>query len=85
MSLRKNPPSPTKSCSPTKSSFLTKDSSLTNFAGWDVDGRLSEFESQFKIMKEAFEGTMTDRKALEEAIDLAKNRGRCDCSESRSE
>ncbi|SPQ21317.1 3ccc3bec-0e3b-46dc-847a-91cf48cb2b79 [Thermothielavioides terrestris] len=74
MSLRKNPPSPTKSCSPTKSSFLTKDSSLTNFAGWDVDGRLSEFESQFKIMKEAFEGTMTDRKALEEAIDLAKNR-----------
>ncbi|KAL2268502.1 hypothetical protein VTJ83DRAFT_3348 [Remersonia thermophila] len=42
--------------------------------GWDVDGRLSEFESQFKVMKEAFEGTMTDRKALEEAIDIAKSR-----------
>ncbi|KAJ4302063.1 kinesin-like nuclear fusion protein [Collariella sp. IMI 366227] len=42
--------------------------------GWDVDGRLNEFETQFKVMKEAFEGTMTDRKAMEEAIDLAKNR-----------
>lgn len=45
------------------------------YAGWDVDGRLNEFESQFKVMKEAFEGTVTDRKAMEEAIDLAKNRG----------
>lgn len=75
MSLRKVPPSPTKSSSPTKSLFLTKDSNLTNFAGWDVDGRLNEFESQVKAIKEVFEGTMTDRKAFEEAIDLAKNRG----------
>ncbi|KAG7289412.1 hypothetical protein NEMBOFW57_005783 [Staphylotrichum longicolle] len=44
------------------------------YTGWDVDGRLNEFESQFKVMKEAFEGTVTDRKAMEEAIDLAKNR-----------
>ncbi|KAK4157526.1 P-loop containing nucleoside triphosphate hydrolase protein [Chaetomidium leptoderma] len=66
--------SPPKSCSPTKLSFLTKDSNVTSFTGWDVDGRLNEFESQFKVMKEAFEGTMTDRKTLEEAIDLAKNR-----------
>ncbi|KAL2169567.1 hypothetical protein VTG60DRAFT_5879 [Thermothelomyces hinnuleus] len=42
--------------------------------GWDVDGRLSEFETQFKVMKETFEGTMSDRKVLEEAIELAKNR-----------
>ncbi|KAL2132240.1 hypothetical protein VTI74DRAFT_4063 [Chaetomium olivicolor] len=42
--------------------------------GWDVDGRLNAFESQFKVMKEAFEGTITDRKAMEEAINLAKNR-----------
>jgi kinesin family protein C1 len=69
--------SPYKSASSRTKYFLTKESNVTNFAGWDVDGRLDQFESQFKVMKEAFEGTMTDRKALEEAIDLAKNRGRC--------
>ncbi|KAL2175153.1 P-loop containing nucleoside triphosphate hydrolase protein [Thermothelomyces heterothallicus CBS 202.75] len=42
--------------------------------GWDVDGRLSEFETQFKVIKETVEGTMSDRKILEEAIELAKNR-----------
>ncbi|AEO56719.1 hypothetical protein MYCTH_2301930 [Thermothelomyces thermophilus ATCC 42464] len=42
--------------------------------GWDVDGRLSEFETQFKVIKETVEGTMGDRKILEEAIELAKNR-----------
>lgn len=70
----KRPSSPVKSCTP---NFLTKDSNLTSYTGasWDVDDRLTEFESQFKVMKEAFEGTMTDRKTLEEAIDLAKNRG----------
>lgn len=71
----KRPVSPTKSYSPAKLQFLSKDSNLTMFTGWDVDGRLNEFESQFKVMKEAFEGTVTDRKAMEEAIDLAKNRG----------
>ncbi len=71
------PSSPSKFSSPIKLNFLTKDSNLTSFAGWDVDGRLNEFESQFKVMKEAFEGTVTDRRAMEEAIDLAKNRGMC--------
>jgi kinesin family protein C1 len=61
--------------SPKKHSCLNKAPNLTSFTGWDVDGRLNEFESQFKVMKEAFEGTVTDRKAMEEAIDLAKNRG----------
>jgi kinesin family protein C1 len=74
-SHQKGPFSASKSGSPTKPSFLVKDSNVTNFTGWDVDGRLNEFESQFKVMKEAFDVTMTDRKALEEAIDLAKNRG----------
>ena len=69
--------SPTKPSSPIKLDFLTKDSNVMSFTGWDVDGRLNEFESQFKVMKEAFEGTVTDRKAMEEAIDLAKNRGMC--------
>lgn len=71
----KGPLSPAKSCSSANRWFLTKDSNVTSFTGWDVDGRLNEFESQFKVMKETFEGTMTDRKVLEEAIDLAKNRG----------
>ncbi|KAL2017114.1 hypothetical protein VTK56DRAFT_2586 [Thermocarpiscus australiensis] len=44
--------------------------------GWDVDGRLNEFETQFKVMKEAFEGSLTDKRTLEEAIDMAKNRAR---------
>ncbi|KAK4189112.1 putative kinesin-like protein [Podospora australis] len=41
---------------------------------WDVDGRLSEFETQFKVMKEAFDSTLTDRKAMEDMIDFAKQR-----------
>lgn len=74
--VRKIPFSPTKSCSPTKLSYLTKDSNLTNFVGWDVDGRLNEFESQFKVMKEAFDVSLADKRTLEEVIELAKNRGR---------
>lgn len=74
-SVRKNPSSPTKSCSPAKPPFLTKDSNLTNFVGWDVDGRLNEFESQFKVMKEAFDVSIADKRTLEEVIELAKNRG----------
>ncbi|KAL2191658.1 kinesin-domain-containing protein [Thermothelomyces heterothallicus CBS 203.75] len=73
-SPRKRATSPTKSCSPAKLPFLVKDSTVTNFTGWDVDGRLSEFETQFKVIKETVEGTMSDRKILEEAIELAKNR-----------
>ncbi|KAK4222991.1 putative kinesin-like protein [Podospora fimiseda] len=42
--------------------------------GWDVDGRLNEFETQFKVMKEAFDSTITDRKAWEESMELAKNK-----------
>jgi kinesin family protein C1 len=75
-SVRKNPLSPTKSCSPAKLPFLTKDSRLTNFVGWDVDGRLNEFESHFKVMKEAFDVSLADKRTLEEVIELAKNRGR---------
>ncbi|KXX81490.1 Kinesin-like protein klpA [Madurella mycetomatis] len=42
--------------------------------GWDVDGRLNEFESQFKVMKEAFDVSLADKRTLEEVIELAKNR-----------
>ncbi|KAK4658110.1 kinesin-like nuclear fusion protein [Podospora pseudocomata] len=73
-SIAQTPCSPTKSPSPKKLPFLTKDSHLKTFTGWDVDGRLHEFETQFKEMKEAFDTTITDRKALEEAIQFAKNR-----------
>ena len=74
-SIRKKPLSPTKSCSTTRTLFLTKDSNLTTFTVWDVDGRLGEIETHFKTMKDALEGTMSDRKTLEEAIGLAKKRG----------
>lgn len=74
-SIRKNPLSPTKSCSPAKGPFLNKESKITNFTGWDVDGRLNEMETTFKTMKEAFEGTMSDRKTMEDAIEIAKKRG----------
>ncbi|KAK3685390.1 P-loop containing nucleoside triphosphate hydrolase protein [Podospora appendiculata] len=42
--------------------------------GWDVDERLHEVESQFKVMKEAMSLSLTDRKTLEDAVDLAKTR-----------
>ncbi|KAK0720333.1 putative KAR3 protein [Lasiosphaeris hirsuta] len=42
--------------------------------GWDVDERLHEVESQFKVMKEAMNVSLTDRKTLEDAVDLAKTR-----------
>jgi kinesin family protein C1 len=66
-----------RSCSPAKQpQFLTKDtSSVTNFSGWDIDERLHGIESQFRVMKETMDGTLTDRKALEEAVDIAKTRG----------
>ncbi|KAJ9134612.1 Kinesin-like protein [Pleurostoma richardsiae] len=41
---------------------------------WDVDERLYEVESQFKAMKEVMNVSLTDRKALEEVIELAKTR-----------
>ncbi|KAK2069441.1 hypothetical protein P8C59_004023 [Phyllachora maydis] len=41
---------------------------------WDIDSRLHGIENQFKVMKEAMDGTLTDRKALEEAVELAKTR-----------
>jgi len=64
--------------SPSKSSapFLTKDSDIRNFTGWDVDERLHQVESQFKAIKEVMDGSLTDRKRLEEVMDITKARGR---------
>ena len=78
-SLRQHPSSPLKSCSPSKPVFLTKDSNLTSYTGFDVNGRLDEVESQFKLMQEAMNVSLTDRKTLEDAVDLAKTRGRFPC------
>jgi len=74
-SARKAPASPSKTLSPTKLPFLTKESNLTTYTGWDVDERLNEVESQFKVMKEAMNTSLTDRKTLEDAVDIAKSRG----------
>lgn len=67
--------SPTKLFSPCKQTFLTKESNLTGFAAWDVDERLHGIENQFKVMKEAMTLSLTDRKTLEDAVDMAKNQG----------
>ncbi len=67
--------SPTKLYSPCKQSFLTKESNLTGFTAWDVDERLHGIENQFKVMKEAMTLSLTDRKTLEDAVDMAKNQG----------
>lgn len=74
-SLRKEIASPTKSSSAAKPFFLRKDSNLTTFTGWDVRDRLDEFETQFKSMAETMEGTLAERKVMEQAIELAKSRG----------
>lgn len=74
-STRKCMVSPSKSPSKVRS-FLTKDSNLRAFTAWDVDGRLVDMESQFKALKEVMNVSLTDKKAMEEVIEMAKTRGR---------
>lgn len=62
--------------SPTKQMFLTKESRLTNFAAWDVDERLQDLDTQFRQMKDVMNSTLTERKGLDEALELAKTRGK---------
>lgn len=73
-STRKRPGSPTKSPSKIRP-FLTKDSNTRTFTAWDVDERLVEVEAQFKAMKEVMNGSLSDKKAMEEVIEMAKTRG----------
>lgn len=74
-SAAKTPRSPTKSPS-ISLSFLTKESNTRTFTAWDVDERLSELDTQFKVMKEVMNTSLSDRTAMDEAIKLAKTRGR---------
>lgn len=71
--------SPSKSPSKVRP-FLTKDSNLRAFTAWDVDERLVDMESEFKVLKEVMNGSLTDKKAMEEVIEMAKTRGRDMCS-----
>ncbi|KAL2279942.1 hypothetical protein FJTKL_13087 [Diaporthe vaccinii] len=41
---------------------------------WDMDERLVEVEAQFKAMKEVMNVSLTDKKAMEEVIEMAKTR-----------
>lgn len=66
--------SPTKSPSPHK--FLRKDSNLAAFAAWDVDGRVDSMESQFRELKDMVNTTLVERKGHENALELAKTRGK---------
>lgn len=74
-STRKCTGSPSKS-TPKVRSFLTKDSNTRAFTAWDVDERLIELDSQFKAMKEVMNVSLSDKKAMEEVIDMAKTRGK---------
>lgn len=74
MSALQTPRSPSK-LTPAKQPFLTKDSNLTGYTAWDMDERLNNVESQFKVMKEAMDVSLTDRKTLEDAVAVAKTRG----------
>lgn len=74
-STRKYTGSPTKSPSKVRQ-FLTKDSNLRTFTAWDMDERLIEVEAQFKAMKEVMNGSLSDKKAMEEVIEMSKTRGR---------
>lgn len=49
---------------------------MRTFTAWDVDERLFEVEAQFKAMKEVMNGSLSDKKAMEEVIEMAKTRGR---------
>ena len=71
------------SASPAKSPcprhFLTKDSNVTNLTGftaWDVDERLGDFDSKLRDMDERFSNSLDQRKLLEEAVQMAKSRGK---------
>jgi kinesin family protein C1 len=77
MTVIKTPGPRSPSKSPSKQCFLTKETStLTNFTAWDVDERLHEVEAQFRAMKDVMNSTITDRKGLDEALELAKTRGK---------
>lgn len=66
--------SPIKSPSPNK--FLNKNSNLTAFAAWDVDGRVDSMESQFNELKNMVSTTLVHQKGHEDALKLAKTRGK---------
>lgn len=67
--------SPVKAPSPSKG-FLNKDSNLTSYVAWDVDGRVVDMESQFKELKEMVNTTLIERKGHDDALELAKKRGK---------
>ncbi|POS70566.1 kinesin [Diaporthe helianthi] len=43
-------------------------------SSWDMDDRLVEMEAQFKAMKDVMNVSLTDKKAMEEVIEMAKTR-----------
>ena len=66
--------SPSKTITPAK--FLRKEANLTNYEAWDVDGRVGDMESQFKELKDMVNTTLGERKSHENALELAKTRGK---------
>ncbi|KAH7309540.1 P-loop containing nucleoside triphosphate hydrolase protein [Stachybotrys elegans] len=54
--------------------FLTKESNTTGYVAWDVDNRVDDMESKFKVLSDMVHTTLEARKEHDEALDLAKMR-----------
>jgi hypothetical protein len=67
--------SPRRTASPSKEKrlpFLTRDS---NTKAWDTKGRLEDVEYLYGELKEKLDGTVREKKGLEETADIYKSRG----------
>ncbi|KAJ2902186.1 putative kar3 protein [Zalerion maritima] len=60
--------------SPHKASFLTKDTNTKGFIAWDVDERLTEFDSKLDVVKDLLNGSLSDKKLMEETIEFLKSK-----------
>lgn len=58
--------------SPHKPGYLTKESNVKGFTAWDVDERLTEFDTKLDVVKNLLNGSLFDRKAMEETLDFMK-------------
>ncbi|KAI8291529.1 Kinesin-like protein klpA [Colletotrichum sp. SAR11_57] len=74
MSTIKESRSPARCPSPSKLMFLTKDSNTTQFAAWDVEGRLGELDSQFKKVQDSMNSMISDKELMDERVEMYKKR-----------
>jgi hypothetical protein len=74
-SLRKAAQSATpKKCRPRFVNRFTNDHA---WEAWDIDDRLVSLNSQFQEMKKMIDGSILDRKGIDEALTSQKEKGEC--------